>query len=295
LVYWFDRDFKHPITDSLPTRPGFHQRSKTVPGLDYIRGNLFDINDGTILPHLEPGERNDIIDYISPILNKAIEERATIYIFGEPFSKGEEGIHDVHMNQGNDGKFRESNGTQQDGGILLHFPNDDHWEGIFLAFGVQKPHTDGNGNPIGNNDFVDLLEGTDNRTLIDGTPPFRTTGGHELDDGTLPFPIFIRAALLNPTGPDQSTTGQPETVYLVNKSTRPVDLTGFSILNRDRAQQHLSGTIAGQSSKGLAVPNAPLSNNGGTISLLDGKGLKVHGVSYTRAQAKREGELVYFG
>ena len=42
------------------------------------------------------------------------------------------------------------------------------------------------------------------------------------------------------------------------------------------------------------MKQVPLSNKGGLISLLDERGNKVDGVSYTREQAKKEGELVIF-
>jgi hypothetical protein len=37
-----------------------------------------------------------------------------------------------------------------------------------------------------------------------------------------------------------------------------------------------------------------LGNNGGIVTLLDPQGLKVHGVSYTRDQAAREGWTITF-
>jgi len=40
--------------------------------------------------------------------------------------------------------------------------------------------------------------------------------------------------------------------------------------------------------------DVPLSNEGGLITLLDASGLKVHGVSYTKAQALRQGWTVVF-
>ena len=43
----------------------------------------------------------------------------------------------------------------------------------------------------------------------------------------------------------------------------------------------------------LAAP-VPLGNSGGAITLLDANGLKVDGVSYTKARAGREGWLVVF-
>ena len=44
----------------------------------------------------------------------------------------------------------------------------------------------------------------------------------------------------------------------------------------------------------IVMKQVPLSNKGGLISLLDEGGNKVDGVSYTRKQAKKEGELVIF-
>jgi uncharacterized protein YukJ len=289
-VYWFNRNFQHPITQELKDlKPGFHERSEAGTGLDYIRGNLFNIKDGAILKHNVDGEKNDIIDFISPVLTQAIDQKATIYIFGEPFSRGEKGIHNVHMNQGNEGRFKQFNGVNQDGGILLQFP-DGHWEAIFLAFGVQKVHTDDKtGHPIGKEDFVDVLEP---RPTIDpgATPPVPIVDTPRVVEEL----VFIRAALLNPVGPDQEPIGQEETVYLHNRATHPIDVTRYSILNRAGNKQPLVGFIDAASSKGFPVPEAPLSNKGGTITLLNFNGLKVDGVSYTKEQAQREGDLLYF-
>ncbi|GAA4234748.1 hypothetical protein FHR32_005525 [Streptosporangium album] len=43
----------------------------------------------------------------------------------------------------------------------------------------------------------------------------------------------------------------------------------------------------------VAAPFA-LGNGGGAITVLDAAGLKVHGVSYTTAQGRREGRTVTF-
>jgi hypothetical protein len=42
--------------------------------------------------------------------------------------------------------------------------------------------------------------------------------------------------------------------------------------------------------------NSPmqLSNDGGIITLLDAEGIKIHGVSYTKQEASREGWLILF-
>ena len=52
------------------------------------------------------------------------------------------GIHDIHMNQGNSGRFVGDDGVWQDGGLLVHFPSVDRWTAIFLKFQSQSWHTD---------------------------------------------------------------------------------------------------------------------------------------------------------
>jgi uncharacterized protein YukJ len=46
------------------------------------------------------------------------------------------------MNQGNSQRFRHDDGVWQDGGLLLYYPAQDQWVGIFLAFQSQTWHTD---------------------------------------------------------------------------------------------------------------------------------------------------------
>lgn len=277
LVYWFVRNLEHLITQEVSTlSPGWNPiTTKGLPALDYIRANIVDHKDGTLLKHNELGENDDIIDFISPVLDLAIQRKATIYLYGESFPGG---IHDVHMNQGNSGHFEQFNGVWQDGGVLLHFP-DGHWEGIFLAFAVQKTHTEEDtGNPIGDVDFATLL------------------GGPTIPKEQIPsdVPVQIRAAILNPIGPDVTTADPKESVYLTNRTTQDIKVDGWTLVNRNGNTQALSGVLKAQSSTAFAVPNCPLSNNGGTITLLDAEGLKVDGVSYTKQQAAREGDLVYF-
>ncbi len=84
--------------------------------MDYIRGNLFDFKDLAILPATKDGDNNDLNDIFDVWVEKAIAtEGALIYIFGSKwppegpdeyfdFTPGQ-GMHDVHMNQGNTGSF----------------------------------------------------------------------------------------------------------------------------------------------------------------------------------------------
>jgi hypothetical protein len=57
----------------------------------------------------------------------------------------------------------------------------------------------------------------------------------------------------------------------------------------------LSGTVPAAEVLVFSMPdNAPLSNQGSRISLLDPSGRKVHGVAYTAADASHEDRLVVF-
>ncbi|KAL5322903.1 hypothetical protein ACEPPN_010882 [Leptodophora sp. 'Broadleaf-Isolate-01'] len=189
-------------------------------------------------------------------------------------------LEQLKLRKRNTGSFARYNGVWQDGGILLHFPDDDHWEGIFLAFGVQKVHTDDTtGNPISDTDFVQLLE---------------QRGGGEEEPEVPDGKVYIRAALLNPVGNDSTVAGERETVHLLNRTLNTIDLAGWNLTNRNRDVQALSGSLAPGATGKFLVPDCPLSNKGGTITLLDGEGLKVDGVSYSKEQARREGDLVWF-
>jgi uncharacterized protein YukJ len=129
-------------------------------GLDYIRGNLFSPANMIPLPSEADGPDNDLNDKLQDYFMQAIDKGAIIYAFGQRwgpeqnkpdqyfnFSPGN-GIHDIHMNQGNTGSWSKDNGTWQDGGILIHFEQENRWVAIFLAFQSQSWCTDDNGNAI---------------------------------------------------------------------------------------------------------------------------------------------------
>ncbi|KAK3994477.1 hypothetical protein QBC44DRAFT_44531 [Cladorrhinum sp. PSN332] len=281
LVYWVIRDLataSAAYTSSLQSLSrGFHSQRGTADtgslGLDFLRLKLFKPEDGILLSDEAPHGGNNILDYLDPILNQAVDSEADIYLFGEPYSD-KTGIHDIHMNQGNSGQWEGDNGIFQDGGIILAFP-DGHWEGIFLAFAVQTYKTDDEGGPIGDN-FAQLLG---------GVRPIEPA-----------VDVKVEAALVNPYGPDQQPTrGAGETVYLLNRSTKTVDLDGWKIENGAGKSQVLKGVqLVAQSNRGVAVPGAALSNKGGGIVLKDKAGKVVHQVKYSKDQAQREGFLVYF-
>lgn len=287
LVFWLEHDFQHPITEVLRNlNAGFNPLTSRPGGaaLDYVRANLIDFKRGRILPHDQPGPGNDIIDFVMPELQSAIQRGATAYLFGEPYSDTQ-GIHDIHMNQGSQGQFKKYNGVWQDGGILIHYPGEDRFTALLLAFASQAVHTD--------EEHGHALPGSQNLSqLITGTP---INGDTTIKDD---LRVAIVAALVNPVGGENQPdfTGRPETVSLLNRTTEGISLKGWSILNKNDAAHVISNDlwIAPGGFQSIVAEGAELSNKGGLITLLDEKGRKVDGVRYTKDMVSEEGYWVVF-
>ena len=283
LLFLVDDRFRHPVTSGLPGLPHGFTELQREPGslaLDFIRGNLFDRLRLRPLPANLPGPDNDLSDRVEHYVARAGQEHdAEVYAFGERWGPEQDkqdkifgfvpgnGVHDIHMNQGNDPQFARDDGVWQDGALVFRFPSTDQWVAVFLAFQSQAWHTDDStGHAI-----------TEPGPLPGTTEPDRV--------------VRIVGALVNPIGP----APEPETITLLNASPGQVELTGWKIADRLKNEQSLTGTIA--AGVPLTVPVRPpvqLGNKGGTITLLDGRGLKVDGVSYTEQQARLEGWTLIF-
>ncbi|CEI41854.1 hypothetical protein FVEN_g3799 [Fusarium venenatum] len=290
LAYWTVPNFTHNVTTKLAQLTnGFHplgpleQRLDGL-ALDYIRSNLFSRGSGRILPHDVDGADNDILDQLKPIIDRAISTEATVYIYGSEFNDGK-GIHNVHMNQGNSGRWLKDNGVFQDGALIFQF--EDHWEAVFIGFASQAVHTEDGGKragyPLPDQDFM---------TWANFLAPERSTDDKRKDD-VADSSVFIAKALVNPPGPDQQPGTAPETITLKNRTGDEIDLSGWKIRIKTGDTQILpSGTRIGPANNKTIETSVPLSNNGGIITLLNAEGFKVHGVSYTRAEAN--GAVVVF-
>lgn len=287
LMYLVIDDFQHPVLAKLVQLDKGFTALESTPNkmaLDFIRGNLFDARQMRPLPHNVPGPDNDLNEKIDAYVQRAIgDERASVYAFGERwgpeknikdkyfgFQPGN-GIHDIHMNQGNVGDFIKDDGVWQDGGLLFHFPGiekvnvgvgaevwPEQWVAVFLAFQSQCWHTD------------------------DHT-------GHQLPQCKEVIPpkkepsVQIIAALVNPEGEDSGH----ETVTLINLAPDTVNLSGWFIVDKNKNRSLISNMLLKPGATGvvrLDGQGAELGNNGGIITLLDPEGLKQHGVSYTKEQ-----------
>ena len=137
----------------LPSKPGDLAQ-------DYVRGGIVKTNNMKPVPPDAPGADNDLKDKLEDAVLKALGEQGSVmYAFGErwgPETKRDQyfkftpgnGIHDIHMNQGNSGKWKGDNGVYQDGAIFIEYPGD-KWRVFFFAFQSQTFDTDNKGNPRG--------------------------------------------------------------------------------------------------------------------------------------------------
>lgn len=289
--------FEHPITDLLKDLPEGLHPTPSAPGgiaLDFIRANLMQPWELKPLPMSAAGPDNDLNEKIDAYVQRAMsDETAMIYAFGETWGPENDkadryfgfrpgrGIHDIHFNQGNPpGRFAAQNGPWQDGGLVFEFPTDGQWVAVFLKFQTQAWHSD--------DADGSLIVPTD--TDHPGRPHAPVDRDHipplDVPDGL----VRIIAAYVNDV-----RTPERETVTLLNTADVPVDLSGWQIKDKQKHAMTLSGTIpAGATTVVEVVQPVALSNKGGLITLLDARGVKVHGVSYTREQARQPGRTIPF-
>ncbi|WP_025682578.1 DUF2278 family protein [Paenibacillus maysiensis] len=63
---------------------GINKNNREI-ALDYVRGGLFDPKQMTPLPNIKPGPDNDLYEKLTDYVQKAIDEEAVIYAYGERF------------------------------------------------------------------------------------------------------------------------------------------------------------------------------------------------------------------
>jgi uncharacterized protein YukJ len=293
LMYHIKPHFVHPVTAVVFLLPSGFTRLAPNPesgALDLIRGNLLQPGLMTPLPHDVPGPDNDLNEKLDQIVQRAMaDEEALVYAFGERwgpeanradkyfgFLPGN-GIHDIHMNQGNVGRFVADDGVWQDGGLLFHFPLQQQWTAVFLKFQSQSWHTD---------DTTGHTLGVWEEGEARNPDPVVPQPTELLPDGL----VRIVAALVN-----SIESPEREWVQILNASDRTISLAGWQLADKQKAKMPLTGTLdAGATLRVDVQPPVVLSNKGGIITLLNQNGLKVHGVSYTKQQANQPGWTIVF-
>jgi uncharacterized protein YukJ len=266
--------------------------------LDYFRAPLFDWPTGIAVPSTGPGADDDLQDMLITYLKQLRDQSGEIYAFGAKFPepgeapnprpidnqfKTKQGVHDIHMNQGNPaGRFASDNGVFQDGGLILKLPN--RYMGLFLRFQTQwLPTEDATGHRSPN--AQPIPPGAPAPT--DGEPvPLPTPGPVGNPD------LYIERALINPAGDDVGK----EAVVLGNATTAMIDISGWRIVDKNANFDILQGVLApGESLRVTLTGNgAQLGNNGGTIALVDSSGARVHAVSYGKDDIGKQSRYIRF-
>jgi uncharacterized protein YukJ len=135
--------------------PGFTKLAARPGGLaqDFVRGGIVDVKGFKVVPGDKPGAGNDLKDTLEAAVVAAMAQAGSlVYAFGDrwgPEQKKDQyfkfapgnGIHDIHMNQGNDKSHASEDGVFQDGCLFFQDPSGG-WQAFFLAFQSQSFNTD---------------------------------------------------------------------------------------------------------------------------------------------------------
>ncbi|QCO16095.1 DUF2278 family protein [Azospirillum brasilense] len=296
VEYLIKHDLKHPIVDhARKLGTGWHDLTdgrEDGAAIDYIRSNLFRATEMKPMPHFVSGPDNDLFEYVEDLLQRAIDDSdAIIYAFGErwgpepgkrdqyfDFTPGA-GVHLIHMNQGGRGDQKK---PYRDGALLFEFPRSGTVSGLFIKFQNQVWHTDERD--------ATPLEGAP-AVPVQPIPPAGTAKPWPVVAADSPyFMARIVAAMVSPNA------GAPEFVTILNSSGDRLEFDDWQILDRQDRSDRIAGAIdpGHAATFPLSGQGAMMSGKGGTITLLDSRGLKVDGVAYTERDAKTKGRPVVF-
>jgi uncharacterized protein YukJ len=171
VLYAIEEGFTPPDEAGLLALPTGMTSLKSEAGglaLDYVRSMvngraMITKAQMTLLPQLKSKGLSEeermmnrarsaaLQNAVVTLLNMTIADKdGTIYAFGSAYADSGrvDGIHDIHMNQGNPvNNHGGDNGGWQDGALLIHLPSKATWTAVFIAFQTQSWNTDGAGNP----------------------------------------------------------------------------------------------------------------------------------------------------
>jgi len=174
VLYAIEEEFTPPDLAGLTALPMGMTALKSELGglaLDYVRSTvngapMITKAQMTLLPKqsakakglsaeaeaIQRAKARALENAVVTLLNMTIADKdGVIYAFGSAFAdKGKvDGIHDIHMNQGNPANNHGGdNGVWQDGALLIHLPSKATWTAVFIAFQTEVWSTDSAGNPV---------------------------------------------------------------------------------------------------------------------------------------------------
>lgn len=144
------------LTHDLTALPAGFKKLASKPGgiaQDFVRGGIVKTNKFKVVPGNLPGASNDLKDTMEDAVVAAVGlSGSVLYAFGAkwgPEKKKDQyfkftpgnGIHDIHMNQGNDKGHAGDDGIYHDGCLVFQYP-DGKYRAFFMAFQSQSFQTD---------------------------------------------------------------------------------------------------------------------------------------------------------
>jgi uncharacterized protein YukJ len=162
VVAFFDANFTNPTKLDLPqlaAGPVGFTTLATGPsgkGLDYLRDNLFPLSAMQPIP--PEGSGVTLANLLDAQIERAKADTGSVVIalgdfFQDPGNDSifhfspEQGVHDIHMMQGNPaGNFSDDNRINGDGALFIRFTGGET-VALFARFATQSTTTDDNGNP----------------------------------------------------------------------------------------------------------------------------------------------------
>jgi uncharacterized protein YukJ len=161
LLFYLDDNYQNPVlTKIVKFNAGFTGLAANPQSgaLDFLRMELFDLTKMHPIPAMaDKVSGNDLNDILTVHFNQSMQTPGSlIYAFGSEWTdqtadpyfgfKPGNGIHDIHMNQG-DKLMKKDNGIYQDGALFIYYPDEPRWVAMFLRFQSQSINTDNQGNP----------------------------------------------------------------------------------------------------------------------------------------------------
>lgn len=164
VLYAIKRNITPPQMDALLnlTNGMYELPSNGIVGIDFVRDRLVVKDEMNPLPLFDrdsPIEEQGSQEIKQLIDEVVADPNAVVYAFGHRYDRRspknaafgfqpDDGIHNIHMNQGNyTGNHDDENGRGEDGALFIHLPDTNTWHAVYIAFQTQSFDNDDRGYP----------------------------------------------------------------------------------------------------------------------------------------------------
>ncbi len=166
VLYAIKRNIVPPQVDALLslTNKMFELPADGITGIDFVSDHLVTKDEMKPLPlfnRSQPIETQGSEEIKQLVDEVVADPKTVVYAFGHRYQQRssdsqngtwgfepDDGIHNIHMNQGNyTGNHDDENGRGEDGALFIHFPDTNIWYAVYIAFQTQSFDNDSNGYP----------------------------------------------------------------------------------------------------------------------------------------------------